>query len=86
MSGKYEFRYGDTKVDSDQEFMTGAQIKAAIKTLVPAFDPSQDLVLEGRGNDADQVITDDQSVDLSHKHGGPKQFFSRPPTNFGGRA
>ncbi|MER9858469.1 MULTISPECIES: hypothetical protein [unclassified Mesorhizobium] len=86
MSGKYQFRYGDVKIDSDLEFMTGAQIKAAIKALAPGFDPSQDLVLEGHGNDPDQVITDDQEVDLSHKHGGPKQFFSRPPTNFGASA
>jgi hypothetical protein len=83
MSGKFDFRYGDTKIDADQEVLTGAQLKAAIKAKVPSFDESQDLVLEGHGNDADRVIGDADTVDLSHQHGGPKNFFSRPPTNFG---
>jgi hypothetical protein len=60
--------------------MTGAQIKAAIGAKVPDFDPAHELVLEG---DPDRVIADDELVDLNRHHGGPKRFFSRPPTNFG---
>jgi hypothetical protein len=80
MSGKYAFRYGQLKIDNDEESLTGAQIKALIKAQVSSFDLAQDLVLEG---DPDRVIKDDEKVDLTHQHGGPKEFFSRPPTQFG---
>ena len=85
MSRKSFFFYQDEKIEVDAEHMTGAQIKEAIKARVSDFDLSHELVLEGQGNHPDQVVTDDQTVSLQPGHGeGPKRFFSRPPTNFGG--
>ena len=78
------FLYGDVRIEVDRESLTGAEIKAAIKVKVLTLDLTHDLVLEGRGHDADRVIADDDSVNLAHGHGeGPKKFFTRPPTNFG---
>lgn len=83
MAKNFFFRYDNTKIEVDTESLTGAQIKAAIKAEVPAFDSTHDLVIEGHGQDPDRVVADSDAVDLSHQHGGPQKFFSRPPTNFG---
>ena len=89
MAQKAFFLYGassgEIRIEVDDDTLTGAQIKAAIKAKDPSFDPTHDLVLEGQGHDADRVIADDETVNLAIGHGqGPKKFFSRPPTNFGG--
>lgn len=86
MAKNYFFQYDGNKIEVDAQTLTGAAIKAAIKQEVPSFDVTHDLVLEGKGNDPDAVIGDNDPVDLSNQHGGPKKFFSRPPTNFGGSA
>jgi len=84
MSHKFFFFYGDMQVDVGEETLTGLQIKQAIHAKVPTADLSHELVLEGQGHHADEVIADDHSVDLAIGHGeGPKRFFLRPPTNFG---
>jgi hypothetical protein len=76
---------GEIRIEVDHDTLTGAQIKTAIKANDPAFDPTHDLILEGQGHDADKVIADTDTVNLAIGHGqGPKKFFSRPPTNFGG--
>jgi hypothetical protein len=80
MADNFFFFYLEHKIDVGAEQMTGGQIKAAIQAKVPEFDPAHELVLEG---DPDRVIADGDVVDLSRNHGGPKRFFSRPPTNFG---
>jgi hypothetical protein len=80
MADNFFFFYLEQKIDVGAEQLTGAQIKAAIHAKVHEFDPTHELVLEG---DPDRVITDEETVDLSRHHGGPKRFFSRPPTNFG---
>lgn len=80
MADNFFFFYLERKIEVDAEQQTGAQIKAAIRAEVADFDPEHELVLEG---DPDRVIGDDEPVDLSRHHGGPKRFFSRPPTNFG---
>jgi hypothetical protein len=78
------FLYGDDRIEVEHEALTGAEIKAAIKTHEPALDLTHDLILEGHGHDADKPIADGESVNLAHGHGeGPKKFFTRPPTNFG---
>ena len=77
------FFYLDDKIQADAEMKTGAEIKALIKIAVPVFELQHELVQEGKGNDPDKLIADGVVVDLSEKHGGPKHFFSRPPTNFG---
>jgi hypothetical protein len=72
------------KVNTNQERMTGLQIKQAGHAVDASVDVTQELVLEATGSGADEKIADDKEVDLSHGHGqGPKHFFTRPPTNFG---
>jgi hypothetical protein len=85
MAQEIFFFYGEDKIVVPRATLTGREIKVAITAKVPAFDSAHDLVLEGHGHDADHVIGDDESIDLSRGHGegGPKHFFSRPPTHFG---
>lgn len=80
------FFYLTTKIEAPSKTMTGAAIKALIKSHVPTFDVSHTLVLEGIGSAPDTMIADDATVDLSHGHGEPpKHFLSKPPTSFGDR-
>lgn len=84
MANDIFFFFGSDRIVVNEQSLTGAQIKAAIKEKVPAFDLSHELVLEGSGNAPDEPIADGQVVSLVHGHSaGPKHFFSRPPTNFG---
>ena len=81
---KFFFFYKTTKVGVTQASMTGAEIKAAIKLMVPDFNTGNELVLEGQGAQPDKLINDTDPVSLVIGHGeGPKRFFDRPPTNFG---
>jgi hypothetical protein len=78
------FFYNETRIEVEDAVLTGREIKEAIRREDASVDLTHDLVLEGLGNDADKVIGDLDSLDLSHGHGaGPKRFFLRPPTNFG---
>lgn len=83
MAKKFSFQYNGRKIEVDQELLTGAQIKAAIKAVDSTLDLSHDLILEGHGNDPDRPIADGETVSLDHAHGGIKKFHTRPPTNFG---
>lgn len=81
---KFFFFYKTTKIEAAQSSMTGAQIKASIQQLVPDFNTTHELVLEGHGSEPDKLINDNDPVSLVIGHGeGPKRFFDRPPTNFG---
>lgn len=81
---KVFFFCNGVQVDVDQDALTGAQIKAAAKQVIPTLDLSHELVLESPGHEGDTVIADGTTVPLTHGHGeGPKHFFTRPPTNFG---
>ena len=74
---QYEYSVDGKEYISAQSALTGAQMKA----LIPNFDTSYQLVLEGHGNDPDQVIADDFTVDLDVK---PRAaFYSVPPATFG---
>jgi hypothetical protein len=66
------------KYTSEEEVLTGAQIKARI----PNFDPALILVLEGAGGEPDSIVTDDRSISLAKVH-GPRRFFTTPPATFG---
>ncbi len=55
--------------------LTGAQVRALI-----ALDPAHEIVVEGRGAEADAVISDDDKVSLAQ---GPRHAFTRPQTSFG---
>lgn len=75
---KWIFFVGGKKYETDQQSLTGLQIKSR----VPDWDPNHDLVLEGHGNDQDRVIQDDELVDLE-KEKGPPRFSAAPKANFG---
>jgi hypothetical protein len=75
---KYSYFVDGVRYESDQEVLTGAQIKARI----PNFDNSLVLVLEGKGKEPDTIVTDDMSISLAHVH-GPRRFFTTPPATFG---
>lgn len=80
---KIFFFIDGTKVNTEHERLTGAEIKQLGHQVDANIDASFELVLEGR-NDPDRLIADDESVDLTHGHGeGPKHFSTRPRTNFG---
>jgi hypothetical protein len=75
---KYFYFVDGVKYDSDQEVLTGAQIKARI----PNFDHALLLMLEGVGKEPDSIVTDDRSISLA-KDDGPRRFFTTPPATFG---
>ena len=78
------FFYVAQRIDSPTKEATGAEIKAMIRAVVPTFDPSHILVLEGQGPHGDEVIKDEQKVSLKvDAHEPAKHFYSKPPTNFG---
>lgn len=78
------FFYVGQKIVSTLDVATGTEIKAMIKTVVPSFDPTHTLVLEGHGREEDRIINDNDQVSLVVGHGQePKHFYSKPPTNFG---
>jgi hypothetical protein len=83
---RHFFFYVERKIVSPTEQATGAEIKAMIKAVEPKFDTGQALILEGHGHQADKVVADgDVEVLEVDAHHPAKHFFSKPPTNFGGR-
>jgi hypothetical protein len=75
---KYFYFVDGIRYESDQEVLTGAQIKARI----PNFDSSLVLMLEGKGKEPDTIVTDEMSISLAKDH-GPRHFFTTPPATFG---
>jgi hypothetical protein len=75
---KYSYFVDGVIYDSEEEVLTGAQIKARI----PNFDRALLLMLEGIGKKPDSIVTDDTSVSLAKVH-GPRRFFTTPPATFG---
>jgi hypothetical protein len=75
---KYFYFVDGEKYESDEEVLTGAQIKARI----PNFDHALLLMLEGAGKEPDSIVTDDRSISLAKVH-GPRRFFTTPPATFG---
>jgi hypothetical protein len=74
----FTFFVSGKKYETDQESLTGLQIKARVAD----WDPSHDLVLEGHGNDPDRIIADSETLPLD-KDKGPLRFSSAPKANFG---
>lgn len=70
---KFVFFVDRTKLESTEEFLTGAQIKA-----MAGIDPSVGL-FEEAGSNPDKQISNSAMVDLkTHRH-----FFSMPPATMG---
>lgn len=78
MKTKYEFFVDNKRYETDEQFLTGKQIKDMAQAK-----PNDGLLLEGQGHNPDEVIPDDKKVDLSPDHGGVKRFRLEPPANFG---
>lgn len=74
----YRFFVNGKPYETDKKKVTGAQIKA----MVPDWDPTHDLALEGEGDDPDRIIADDETISLDPKH-GIRRFSSVPKANFG---
>lgn len=75
---KYRFLVNGKPFETDKKKLTGAQIKA----MVPDWDATHDISLEGEGNDPDRIIPDDETISLDPKH-GTRRFSSVPKANFG---
>lgn len=73
----YHFFVNGVTYETDQAKLTGLQIKAR----VPNWDANHDLVLEGHGDAADQVIADETVVRLDVTPA--RRFSSVPKANFG---
>jgi hypothetical protein len=74
----YTFFVNGKPYETDKKKLTGAQIKA----MVPDWDQTHDLALEGEGDDPDRIIADDETISLDPKH-GVRRFSSVPKANFG---
>lgn len=74
----YQFFVDNKKYSTDKSALTGAEIKS----MIPNFDSTYSLFLEGPGNDPDRLIGDSDSVSLE-KDKGPQRFYTVPPANFG---
>ena len=77
---KFFYFVDGEKFDADQQFQTGAMIKARLAEAKRSYA----LFLEGHANDPDMLINDDTSVSLE-KEKGPKRFYTVPPATFGRR-
>jgi hypothetical protein len=74
----YEYFVNLDRYETDQEVLSGAQIK----TRIPNLEPGTQLSLEGHGKDPDRIIGDDEKVNLDTGH-GPARFTLVPPATFG---
>lgn len=74
----YVFFVDKQRFETDQRFLTAAQIKAR----VAGVEPGDKLSLEGNGDDPDRILQDDERVDLK-KEKGPLRFTIVPSASFG---
>ena len=74
----YIFFINGVRYQTDQEALTGLQIKAR----VAEWDANHDLVLEGHGDDPDRIVGDDEVVHLDIEQ-GHRRFSSVPKATFG---
>jgi hypothetical protein len=74
----YVFFVDKQRYETDQPSLTAAQIKAR----VPNAEPGDKLSLEGKGDDPDRLVIDDDVVDL-HKDKGPVRLTLVPSASFG---
>jgi hypothetical protein len=73
---KYNYFVDGQKFETEDSSITGALIKLKL----PEAKRSYALYLEGHGNDPDELISDDITVDLDK---GAKHFHTVPPASFG---
>lgn len=75
----FVFFVGKDRYETDQRTLTAAQIKAR----VPNAEPGDKLSLEGKGDEPDRLLGDDEVVDLG-KDKGPVRLTLVPSASFGG--
>jgi multiubiquitin len=74
---KFHFFVDGTRFDTDEESITGAEIKR-----LAGIDPTYQVFLEEEGDTPDKQISDAEAVNLG---GRIKHFFAVPPATFGFR-
>lgn len=74
----YEFFVDGAKLESASSSLTGAQLKS----IIPGFNPAYGLWEEGKGNEPDRPIRDEDTISLE-KEKGPRRFYTVPPATFG---
>lgn len=75
---KYPFFIGKDRFETSERFLTAAQIKA----FAAGVEPGDKLQLEGKGDEEDRLLQDDEVVDLE-KDRGPLRFTIVPSASFG---
>ena len=74
---RYVFFVGKDRFETHRHDVTGAEIKA----MVLGWKASDALELEGRGDEPDRIIGDNDTVRLHKDH--PLHFIAVPPAIFG---
>jgi len=75
---QHHYFVGEKKYETDQQILTGRQIKDRITDYQPGYA----LWLDGHGPDPDRLIGDDTAVDFDAIK-GTAHFHLTPPGNFG---
>ena len=77
---KFHYIVDAKEYETDQESLTGAQIKAAIA----GFNPAYQLFLESPADKPDVLVADGDRIDLKPgDHHGVRTFYTVPPATFG---
>jgi hypothetical protein len=74
----YLFFVNGQKFETDQPALTAAQIKRHVSGV----EQGDKLSLEGRGDEPDRILADDELVPLAKDH-GPLRFTIVPSASFG---
>jgi hypothetical protein len=68
----------NVKYETDQDELSGAQIKAKVADWPAGYG----LLLDGHGDEDEKLIADDELVSLVKDH-GPQRFTRVPPATYG---
>lgn len=74
----YFFFVNGQKFETDQPVLSAADIKGRVSGV----EPGDKLSLEGRGDEPDRILADDELVPLEKDH-GPLRFTIVPSASFG---
>ncbi|HEX8124727.1 MAG TPA: hypothetical protein VF548_04020 [Allosphingosinicella sp.] len=74
----YFYFVGKDRFESEKATLTAREIL----NLVPGVEPGDKLSLEGRGDEPDRLLQDDEVISLAKDH-GPRRFVIVPSATFG---
>lgn len=77
-SERYVFFVNKQRLESEERYLKVSQIKAMANDI----EPGDKLSLEGKGNEPDRLLADDETMDLA-KDKGPLRFTIVPSASFG---